>query len=110
MASVYTTHDTTALSRGQRLCRLHRQITMFSKPHTDAHTHIHTDLSHTHTHLKSPGPERALRSSDELLLVLPRPHFRSKGDQAVSGPKLWSSLPLHVRFCCLLHPEVWGRE
>ena len=54
--------------------------------------------------LTSCVPARALRSSDELLLVLPRSHFKSKGDKTFcfTSPKLWNSLPLNVRSAACL--------
>ena len=44
-------------------------------------------------------PTRALRSSSELLLVVPRSRLKTKGDRAfaVAAPKLWNCLPLHIR-------------
>lgn len=52
-----------------------------------------SDLLHPYS------PTRALRSSDQLLLTVPRCRYKSKGDHAFSvrGPKLWNSLPLYVR-------------
>lgn len=42
---------------------------------------------------------RALRSSNQLLLAVPRSRLSTRGDRAfsVAAPKLWNSLPLHVR-------------
>ncbi len=42
---------------------------------------------------------RTLRSADKLLLAVPRSKKKSKGDRAfmVVAPKLWNSLPLHIR-------------
>ncbi len=42
---------------------------------------------------------RTLRSADKLLLAVPRSPKKSKGDTAfmVMAPKLWNSLPLHIR-------------
>ena len=44
-------------------------------------------------------PPRALRSSDQLVLDVPRSFLRTKGDRAfaVAAPTLWNSLPLSVR-------------
>lgn len=44
-------------------------------------------------------PARALRSSGEPLLDIPRTKLKTKGDRAfsVAAPKLWNSLPLHIR-------------
>ncbi len=42
---------------------------------------------------------RSLRSSDQLLLSVPRSRCKTKGDRAFSvvAPKLWNSLPLNIR-------------
>ena len=42
---------------------------------------------------------RALRSSSEVILDVPRSRLKTKGDRsfAVAGPKLWNSLPVHIR-------------
>ncbi len=42
---------------------------------------------------------RYLRSSDQLLLSVPRSRCKTKGDRAFSvvAPKLWNSLPLNIR-------------
>ncbi len=42
---------------------------------------------------------RSLRSSSQFLLSVPRSHFKTKGDRAfaVAAPRLWNSLPLHIR-------------
>ncbi len=52
-----------------------------------------TNLLEYHT------PVRTLRSADKLLLAVPRSKKKSKGDRAfmVVAPKLWNSLPLHIR-------------
>ncbi|KAF7644017.1 hypothetical protein LDENG_00229470, partial [Lucifuga dentata] len=46
-----------------------------------------------------PHPSRSLRSADLLLLVIPRSRLKLKGNRAFAGaaPKLWNSLPLHIR-------------
>jgi hypothetical protein len=46
-------------------------------------------------------PQRQLRSSDEVRLCVPRTKTASYGDRAFSvcGPKLWNSLPQHLRGC-----------
>ena len=48
--------------------------------------------------LRERGNERVLRSSAATTLVVPR-SFRSYGDRAfgVYAPKVWNSLPLHLR-------------
>ena len=45
-------------------------------------------------------PTRTLRSSDKLLLKIPKT-FSSYGDRAFSScaPKLWNSLPMDIRSC-----------
>ena len=45
------------------------------------------------------NPVRALRSSNELQLEVPRSRLKTKGERAfsVAAPKLWNSLPLHIR-------------
>ena len=44
-------------------------------------------------------PSRQLRSSDKLLLVVPKSNLVSCGDRAfsVAGPKLWNNLPDELR-------------
>ena len=44
-------------------------------------------------------PSRSLRSSDQLLLAVPKSRMKLRGDRAftVAAPKLWNKLPLHVR-------------
>lgn len=44
-------------------------------------------------------PARSLRSSDQLLLAVPKSRMKLRGDRAftVVAPKLWNKLPLHVR-------------
>ncbi len=44
-------------------------------------------------------PYNAKVSSNKLLLTIPRARLKSKGDRAfaVSGPRLWNSLPFEVR-------------
>ena len=46
-------------------------------------------------------PSRTLRSSDKELLVQPRCHLKTYGEQAFSfiAPKLWNTLPLSIRRC-----------
>lgn len=41
------------------------------------------------------SPKRALRSSNQLLLVQPRPRLKTRGDRAfaIAAPKLWNNLP-----------------
>ncbi len=45
------------------------------------------------------SPSRSLRSSDQKLLIVPRSRLILWGDRAfaVSAPRLWNSLPLHIR-------------
>lgn len=52
-----------------------------------------TDLLHPYT------PTRCLRSADQLLLEVPRSARKQRGERAfsVAAPKLWNSLPLHIR-------------
>ncbi|KAF7655637.1 hypothetical protein LDENG_00053100, partial [Lucifuga dentata] len=42
---------------------------------------------------------RSLRTADQMFLVILRSKFKLKGDCAfaVAAPKLWNSLPLHIR-------------
>ncbi len=49
--------------------------------------------------LKRHTPTRSLRSSDQLLLTVPKSRFKFRGDWAFSvvAPRLWNSLPLYVR-------------
>ena len=44
-------------------------------------------------------PTRALRSADQLLLVVPKTRLKTRGHRAfaAAGPRLWNTLPLHVR-------------
>ena len=44
-------------------------------------------------------PARSLRSESQLLLVEPRTKCKTRGDRAfsVAGPRLWNTLPLHIR-------------
>jgi hypothetical protein len=44
---------------------------------------------------------RSLRSSDKLLLKVPKTRLKSFGDRAFSkaGPTLWNKLPIHIREC-----------
>ncbi len=44
---------------------------------------------------------RPLRSSQSLLLHVPRSRLKTKGDRAfsVAAPHLWNSLQLHIRSC-----------
>ena len=48
---------------------------------------------HPHT------PARSLRSSNQLLLEVPRSRLRTRGDRAfaITAPNLWNNLPPHVR-------------
>ncbi len=52
-----------------------------------------SELLHVHT------PVRALRSSNQVLLDVPRARLKNKGDRAFSvvAPHLWNSLPVHIR-------------
>lgn len=49
--------------------------------------------------LHSYKPVRSLRSDDQLLLTVPKTKRKLRGDRAfaVSAPKLWNDLPLHVK-------------
>uniref|UniRef100_A0A3B3QY49 Reverse transcriptase domain-containing protein n=1 Tax=Paramormyrops kingsleyae TaxID=1676925 RepID=A0A3B3QY49_9TELE len=49
--------------------------------------------------LKVHTPSRALRSADQLRLLIPPSRLKSRGDRAfaVMAPKLWNELPLHIR-------------
>ena len=51
------------------------------------------------------SPERSLRSSEKLLLVVPRTRYHSYGDRAfsVAGPKLWSTLPQDIKTAPTIH-------
>ena len=44
-------------------------------------------------------PSRNLRSSNQSLLVVPRPIQETYGDRAfaVAAPRLWNALPIHMR-------------
>ena len=44
-------------------------------------------------------PPRALRSADQLCLVVPKSRKKTRGDRAFSvvAPKLWNELPTHVK-------------
>ena len=44
-------------------------------------------------------PNRALRSSDQKLLVVPQTHFKTRGDRAFQAvaPNLWNAIPLSLR-------------
>uniref|UniRef100_A0A669CP39 Reverse transcriptase domain-containing protein n=1 Tax=Oreochromis niloticus TaxID=8128 RepID=A0A669CP39_ORENI len=58
------------------------------------------------------SPIRALRSSDQLLLVQPRSRLKTRGDRAfaVAAPRLWNTLPFHIRdFICtmILWKALW---
>uniref|UniRef100_A0A669BHY4 Reverse transcriptase domain-containing protein n=1 Tax=Oreochromis niloticus TaxID=8128 RepID=A0A669BHY4_ORENI len=45
-------------------------------------------------------PRRSLRSADLMLLDVPRYRLKTRGERAfaVAAPKLWNSLPPHIRF------------
>ncbi len=49
--------------------------------------------------LKRHTPTRSLRSSDQLLLTVPRSRLKLRGNRAFSvvAPRLWNSLSLYVR-------------
>ena len=51
-----------------------------------------SELLHCH------APTRALRSANQLLLVVPKTRLKTKGDRAfgVAAPRLWNSLPWHI--------------
>ena len=46
-------------------------------------------------------PSRTLRSADNHLLCVPRSRLATYGDHAfsIAAPKLWNSLPVHLRNC-----------
>lgn len=52
-----------------------------------------SELLHVHV------PVKALRSSNQVLLNVPRTRLKNKGDRAFSvvAPNLWNSLPVHIR-------------
>ncbi len=52
-----------------------------------------TDLLHVHK------PQRNLRSSNQMILDVPRTRLKLSGDRAFSvvAPKRWNSLPLYLR-------------
>ncbi|KAL3056304.1 hypothetical protein OYC64_018905 [Pagothenia borchgrevinki] len=52
-----------------------------------------SELLHRYT------PARALRSADQLLLIVPKTRLKTRGHRAfaAAGPRLWNTLPLHVR-------------
>ncbi len=45
------------------------------------------------------SPQRALRSSNQFLLTVPRCRCKTKGSRAFSAaaPKFWNNLPVNVR-------------
>lgn len=45
-------------------------------------------------------PRRSLRSADLMLLDVPRHRLKTRGERAfaVAAPRLWNSLPPHIRF------------
>ena len=45
------------------------------------------------------APTRALRSANQLLLVAPKTRLKPRGDRAfgAAAPRLWNSLPWHIR-------------
>ena len=49
--------------------------------------------------LKQYNPIRTLRSSDGLILPVPKSVHRPKGDRSFpySAPKLWKNLPIEIR-------------
>ena len=49
--------------------------------------------------LKPYVPTRTLRSSEQLLLAVPKTKLKLRGNRAfsVAAPKLWNELPLHIR-------------
>lgn len=50
-------------------------------------------------------PERTLRSANQNLLTVPKSKLKSRGDRAfaIAAPKLWNTLPLHIRISPTLH-------
>ena len=67
-------------------------LTVYKSLHGLAPTYL-SDILHHHI------PSRALRSADQLLLDVPRTRLKTRGDRAfaVAAPRLWNSLPLHIR-------------
>ena len=55
--------------------------------------HYLSELLHRH------APARALRSAQQNMLVVPRSRKKTRGDRAfsVAAPRLWNSLPAHIR-------------
>ena len=49
--------------------------------------------------LKPYTPSRSLRSADQRFLATPRTRLKHRGERAfaVAAPKLWNTLPLHIR-------------
>ncbi len=44
-------------------------------------------------------PERTFRSANQSLLTVPKSKLKSRGDRAfaIAAPKLWNTLPIHIR-------------
>lgn len=55
--------------------------------------------------LRSYTPTRALRSSSQSLLVLPRSRLKTRGDRAfaLAAPVLWNNLPIAIRESDSIH-------
>ncbi len=70
---------------------------VYKSLHNQAPRYI-SDLLHPYTQ------SRALRSTDSDLLHVPRARLKNRGDRAFSvvGPKLWNSLPIHIRIASTL--------
>lgn len=50
-------------------------------------------------------PVRTLRSANQSFLAFPKSKLKSRGDWAftIAAPKLWNSLPIHIRTAQILH-------
>lgn len=74
--------------------RVHFKILLFAFKSLNGLTPPYlSELIHVYT------PSRSLRSSDQLLLREPITKRKLRGDRAfaVAAPKLWNSLPQHIR-------------
>ena len=65
---------------------------VFKSLHSKAPTYL-SELVHVRS------IDRVLRSSSEIILDVPKSRLKTKGDRsfAVAGPRLWNSLPAHIR-------------
>ena len=79
--------------------RIHFKILLFvCKSLNDLAPQYITEIIHVYT------PPRALRSADQLRLVVPKSRQKNRGDPAFSvvAPKLWNELPTHVKMALTL--------